>query len=82
MFNKSDIGKIFTIKEISEGIPCKKCDFCMRLRLLELGLNFGDKIQVKDHIFGLWRINILSDKGNLVSSIGLRDEELERVCVL
>lgn len=82
MFTKDDIGKIFTINQISEGAPCKNCSFCVRLRLLEMGLNHGDKFKVDNYLFGLWKLNILSENDKTVSSIALRDDEIERICVL
>jgi Fe2+ transport system protein FeoA len=82
MFSKSDIGKIFTIKEISEGVPCKNCSFCVRLRLLEMGLNYGDKFKLDNYLFGLWKLNILSENGTTISSIALREDEVEKICVL
>jgi hypothetical protein len=82
MFNRSNIGKFFTIKEISEGTPCKNCFFCVKLRLLEMGFNLEDKFQIGDYMLGLWKINIFSENGKMISSIALRDEEMEKVCVL
>jgi len=82
MFNKSDIGKIFTIKDILEGTPCKNCSFCVRLRLLEMGLSYGDKFKVDNNLFGLWKLNILSENGDTTASIAIRENEFERICVL
>lgn len=81
-FTKSEIGKIYTITEVLKGIPCQNCDSCVRMRLMEMGLVSGEKLEIADHKFGLWTVNILSDAGNKVSTVALRDEELERVCIL
>lgn len=81
-FSESEVGKVFTISEVMQGIPCEKCNSCIRMRLMEMGLVSGEKIEIVDHKFGLWSVNILSELGNKVSTIALRDEEIERVCVL
>lgn len=82
MFNESNIGKIYEVSEISKGKPCKSCNSCIRMRLMEMGLMEGEKIEIASHSHGLWKINILTEKENLLTSIALRNEELERVCVL
>jgi hypothetical protein len=81
-FSKSELGKIYKITDVMKGIPCKNCNSCVRIRLMEMGLVAGEKIKLLDYKFGLWTVNILSDSGNIVSSIALRDEEIERVCIL
>jgi Fe2+ transport system protein FeoA len=79
---KSDIGKIYEISEIMRGVPCQECDSCIRLRLMEMGLTEDEKIEVVGLHLGLWRINILSKNHNKVSTFALRDEEMNRVCIL
>lgn len=81
-FSKSEIGKTYRITDVLKGIPCQNCNSCIRMRLMEMGLVSGEKIMLADHKFGLWTVNILSDSGSKVSTIALRDEELERVCIL
>lgn len=80
--NQDSIGKIFEIEEILNGVPCVNCTPCIKLRLMEIGLDSGEKIQVENHQHGLWLLNILSKNGTIASKIALRDEEMERVCVL
>ena len=79
---KSDIGKIYQINEIMRGVPCKECDSCIRLRLMEMGLTEDEKIEIVDHHLGLWRINVLTKNNNKVTTLALRDEEMSRICVL
>lgn len=79
---KSDIGKIYEINDIMRGVPCQKCDSCIRLRLMELGLTEDEKIKIVDRHGGLWRINILNKNHNIVSTLALREEEMDRICVL
>lgn len=80
--NQDSIGKIFEIEEILSGVPCLNCTPCIKLRLMEIGLDAGEKIQVENHQHGLWLLSILSKNGSITSKIALRDEEMERVCVL
>lgn len=82
IFQKQNIGKIFEIKEILKGVPCKSCTPCMKLRLMELGFVDGEKIEIEGHQNGIWLVNILSDGGHVSSKVALRDEEMDRICVL
>ena len=54
----------------------------MRLRLLELGFIQGENIEIVSHKLGLWIVNILSSNGNPVSTMVLRDDEFERLCLI
>jgi len=49
---------------------------------MEMGFNPGEKIQIESHQNGLWLVNILTETGKPSAKIALRDEEMERVCVL
>ena len=40
------IGKTVKIKDVPQNSPCYKCTPCMRLRLMELGLFEGQKIEL------------------------------------
>lgn len=73
------INKIIKIKDISPYNPCLKCSPCLALRLMELGLINGQKIEIKSHQLGLWLINILSDNNTPISTIALRENEIERI---
>jgi Fe2+ transport system protein FeoA len=78
---KSDIGKIYQVNEIMRDTPCQKCDSCIRMRILEMGLFEDEKIQIVDHSFGLWRINILTKNNTKLSTFALRDKEIDKICV-
>lgn len=79
---KSDIGKIYEISEIMRGVPCQECDSCVRFRLMEMGLTDNEKIEVVDRHLGLWRINILNENYDKISTLAIREEEMDRICVL
>jgi Fe2+ transport system protein FeoA len=79
---KSDIGKIYEISEILRGVPCQECDSCLRLKFIEMGLTEDEKIEIVDLNLGLWRINILTKNHNKVSTLSIRDKEMDKVCVL
>jgi Fe2+ transport system protein FeoA len=82
MFNNLRVGKIYEISEISSGNPCLECNSCIRMRLMEMGLTEGEQIRVEGKSHGLYRLSILSKKGNLFTTLALREEEMERICVL
>lgn len=82
MFNDLSIGKTYEISDISTGNPCLNCNSCIRMRLMEMGLTQGEKIRVEDKSHGLYRLSILSKKGTLFTTLALREEEMNRICVL
>jgi Fe2+ transport system protein FeoA len=53
----------------------------MRLKLMDMGFIHGQEIEISDKKFGLYLVNILSDGGQIDSTIGLRQEELDRICL-
>ena len=82
VFQKDNIGKTYEISDVLKGVPCMECKPCMKLRLMEMGFISGEKIQIESHQNGIWLVNILSEFGHPTTKIALRDEEMERVCVL
>jgi Fe2+ transport system protein FeoA len=48
---------------------------------MEMGFISGQKIEIMDKRLGLWLINILSDNDSTTSTIALRQEELDRICL-
>lgn len=75
------IGKTVKIKDVPQSSPCYSCTPCVRLRLMELGLLEGQKIELSKHSLGLWVINILSDNGSTSSTLALREEELDKILI-
>ena len=73
------IGKTVKIKDVPQNSHCYSCTPCVRLRLMELGLLEGQKIELSKHSVGLWVIKILSDNGSTASTLALREEELDRI---
>lgn len=82
MFNNLTVGEVYEISEISYGTPCLNCNSCIRMRLMEMGLTEGEKIRVEDKSHGLYRLSILSKKENIFTTLALREEEMDRICVL
>ena len=78
---KKLIGKTVKIKDVPQNSPCFACHPCLRLRLMELGLVSGQKIELSKHSVGLWVVKILNDNGTEASTLALREEELERLLV-
>ena len=78
---KEHVGKIFTVEDIPQSEPCMNCAPCLRLRIMEMGMIPGEKIELEKHHLGLWTVNILTDNNNIASTIAMRDEEIERIFV-
>ena len=78
---KEHIGKILTVEDVPQTEPCLNCTPCLRLRIMEMGIIPGEKIELEKHHLGLWKVNILGNNNNVVSTIAMRDEEMERVFI-
>ena len=46
-----------------------------------MGFIYGQQIEISEKKLGLYLVNILSDNGHVDSTIGLRPEELGRICL-
>jgi Fe2+ transport system protein FeoA len=78
---KEHVGKVFTVEDVPQSEPCLNCTPCLRLRIMEMGMIPGEKIELEKHHLGLWTVNILTDNNNISSTIAMRDEEMERIFV-
>ena len=78
---KEHVGKIFSVKDVPQSEPCLNCTTCLRLRIMEMGIIPGEKIELEKHHLGLWTVNILSNNNNIASTIAMRNEEMERIFV-
>ena len=71
----------YEVMDVPQNNPCENCTPCMRLKLMDMGFIDGQEIEISDKKFGLYLVNILSDGGQIDSTIGLRQEELDRICL-
>ncbi len=71
----------YEIVDIPEPENCERCVPCMRIRLMEMGLIDGEKIEFGDKKLGLFLVNILTENDDVSSTIALRQEELDRLCL-
>jgi len=71
----------YEVMDVPQSNPCENCTPCMRLKLMDMGFIDGQEIEISDKKFGLYLVNILSDGGQIDSTIGLRQEELDRICL-
>ena len=71
----------YEVVDVPQNNPCENCVPCMRLRLMDMGFIQGQEIEISDKKFGLYLVNILSEGGQIDSTIGLRQEELDRICL-
>jgi Fe2+ transport system protein FeoA len=72
---------VYEIIDIPEPENCEKCTPCLRLRMMEMGLIMGERIEFGDRRLGLYTINILSNNGDVSSVVALRQEEIDRICM-
>ena len=71
----------YEIEDIQQPENCERCVPCLRLRLMEMGLISGQKIEIENQRLGLWIVNILSENEDSLSRIALRQEEFDRICI-
>ena len=71
----------YTVTDVPQKDPCEQCVPCIRLRLMEMGFIEGQEIEVGENKLGLHIVNILSDFGDVLSTIAMRPEELNRICL-
>ena len=71
----------YEVVDVPQNNPCENCVPCMRLKLMDMGFIHGQEIDISYKKFGLYLVNILSDGGQIDSTIGLRQEELDRICL-
>jgi len=71
----------YEVVDVPQSENCQNCVPCMRLKLMDMGFIHGQEIEISDKKFGLYLVNILSDGGQIDSTVGLRQEELDRICL-
>lgn len=71
----------YEVVDVPQPENCEKCTPCLRIRLMEMGLITGEKVEIEDKKLGLWIVNILSEKDQTSSRVALRQEELDRICL-
>jgi len=72
---------VYEIIDIPEPENCQKCVPCLRLRMMEMGLITGERVEFGERKLGLYMVNILSDNSDVSSVVALRQEELDRICM-
>lgn len=75
----SDIHAVVT--DIPQPIDCLNCDFCLRVKLLEMGLVPGTHIRIEKEKWGINIVHLLNEVGVIETTLALRSEELGRVCL-
>jgi Fe2+ transport system protein FeoA len=79
MFSSVKIGKIYQVKNIVQNNPCLECTACTRLRLMEVGFFPGARFKIVKHLYGIWVMQFLTDKGFSEQTLALRDEETVQI---
>lgn len=70
--------KMYLIKDIPPANPCLDCSLCIRLRMMEMGIIPGTHVYLKKRGY-LWTLHLLDANGLETSTIGLRQNELDRI---
>jgi Fe2+ transport system protein FeoA len=73
--------KILIVKDVPQSNPCKNCEVCLRLKLMELGFISGQKIRVIEYQKDLCKVTLLDEYDNPVYHMGMRKDEFERILV-
>ena len=71
----------YEVVDVPQSENCQNCTPCLRLRLMEMGLITGERVEIEDRRLGLWIVNILSENEDISSRVALRQEELDRICL-
>ena len=71
---------IYEVVDVPQNNPCFNCNPCMRMRLMEMGFISGAKIDVEEKMSGMYIVKMVSIDGFVEQTVGLRKEELDRVC--
>lgn len=71
----------YQVLDVPQNNPCEKCNPCMRMRLMELGFVYGQEIEVREKLSGMYIVDMFSEDGNVEQTIALRKEELGRICL-
>lgn len=71
---------IYEVIDVPQNNPCFNCNPCMRMRLMEMGFISGAKIDVEEKMSGMYIVKMVSIDGFVEQTVGLRKEELDRVC--
>jgi Fe2+ transport system protein FeoA len=73
--------RVCEVIDVPQKVDCENCVPCLRLKMMEMGFICGQQIEISEKKLGLYLVNILSDSGQVDSTVGLRPEELERICL-
>jgi Fe2+ transport system protein FeoA len=73
--------KTYKVIDVPQSNPCENCTPCMRLKLMEMGFIREQEIEISEKKLGLYLVNIISDGGQIDSTVALRQEELDRICL-
>ena len=73
--------KTYKVIDVPQSNPCENCTPCMRLKLMEMGFIREQEIEISEKKLGLYLGNIISDGGQIDSTVALRQEELDRICL-
>jgi len=71
----------YEIIDVPQPENCERCAPCLRIRLMEMGIITGERVEIEDKRLGLWIVNILSDNEDTSSKVALRQEELGKICL-
>jgi Fe2+ transport system protein FeoA len=71
----------YEVVDVPQSENCQNCVPCVRLKLMDMGFIHGQEIEISEKKLGLYLVNIISDGGQIDSTVALRQEELDRICL-
>ena len=71
------LEKTLILKENHE--KCSLCSICPRLRILELGVSYNQKIKIKEVSSNLFTLSLMDEKNLPITTLGLRKDEIESI---
>jgi len=69
-------GKIYKILCVPPNEPCMKCTPCLKLKIMEMGIYPNENILMETKRLGIWIVKILDSKGNVSSTLAMREDEV------
>ncbi len=72
-------GKVYRILCVPPNDPCQECSPCLKLKIMEMGLFPNENILMEGKRLGIWIVKILDSKGNITSTLAMREDEVSGI---
>ncbi len=72
-------GRVYKILCVPPNDPCQQCIPCLKLKIMEMGIYPNENILMETKRLGIWIVKILDSKGNVTSTLAMREDEVEGI---